>query len=204
MWAKSLFFHPTLPRSFGSTLSCWGLSFSLTAAIASIVGASELYVRTGSTISLTCIIQGSGAIPPRVLFWFHDSKPSKSHPFPFSLSAPLVIPYIFPFFFLRRLVALDSPRGGISLETERTAIGMSSKLLLTRATVKDGGNQPSASSSTLSFLKLNVFLLSSCIKETTRAHRQALSRQTLPFTCSTVNDCVCCCSSLYFSLATIF
>ncbi|EFX87810.1 hypothetical protein DAPPUDRAFT_192128 [Daphnia pulex] len=37
-------------------------------------------------------------------------------------------------------VALDSPRGGISLETERTVTGMSSKLLLTRATVQDGGN----------------------------------------------------------------
>ena len=51
--------------------------FYYTAAVASIVGASELYVRTGSTISLTCIIQGSGAIPPRILFWFHDSKPSQ-------------------------------------------------------------------------------------------------------------------------------
>ena len=51
--------------------------FTPTAALASIVGASELYVRTGSTISLTCIIQGSGSIPPRVLFWFHNSKPSK-------------------------------------------------------------------------------------------------------------------------------
>jgi hypothetical protein len=39
-------------------------------------------------------------------------------------------------------VALDSPRGGISLETERTVTGMSSKLLLTRATVQDGGNDP--------------------------------------------------------------
>ena len=47
------------------------------AALASIVGTSELYVRTGSTISLTCIIQGSGSIPPRVLFWFHNSRPSK-------------------------------------------------------------------------------------------------------------------------------
>ncbi|KAK4029847.1 hypothetical protein OUZ56_022806 [Daphnia magna] len=81
-------------------------------ALASIVGTSELYVRTGSTISLTCIIQGSGSIPPRVLFWFHNSKP----------------------------IALDSPRGGISLETERTVTGMSSKLLLTRAALQDGGN----------------------------------------------------------------
>ncbi|XP_046655451.1 hemicentin-1-like isoform X1 [Daphnia pulicaria] len=90
----------------------WPVTVHVEAALASIVGASELYVRTGSTISLTCIIQGSGSIPPRVLFWFHNSKP----------------------------IALDSPRGGISLETERTVTGMSSKLLLTRATVQDGGN----------------------------------------------------------------
>nr|CAH0104827.1 unnamed protein product [Daphnia galeata] len=90
----------------------WPVTVHVEAALASIVGTSELYVRTGSTISLTCIIQGSGSIPPRVLFWFHNSRP----------------------------IALDSPRGGISLETERTVTGMSSKLLLTRATVQDGGN----------------------------------------------------------------
>ncbi|KAI9560007.1 hypothetical protein GHT06_014017 [Daphnia sinensis] len=90
----------------------WPVTVHVEAALASIVGTSELYVRTGSTISLTCIIQGSGSIPPRVLFWFHNSKP----------------------------IALDSPRGGISLETERTVTGMSSKLLLTRATLQDGGN----------------------------------------------------------------
>ena len=49
----------------------------MAAAVASIVGTAELYVRTGSTISLTCIIQGSGTIPPRILFWFHNSRPSK-------------------------------------------------------------------------------------------------------------------------------
>ena len=118
-------------------MSCVLLLFFLTtAAIASIVGASELYVRTGSTISLTCIIHGSGSIPPRVLFWFHDSKPSK-----FFLTFFLVFHFFLSFL---RLVALDSPRGGISLETERTATGMSSKLLLTRATVKDGGNRPTS------------------------------------------------------------
>ena len=53
------------------------LNLNLAAAVASIVGAAELYVRTGSTISLTCIIQGSGTIPPRILFWFHNSRPSK-------------------------------------------------------------------------------------------------------------------------------
>ena len=67
-------------------------------------------MRTGSTISLTCSVRGTGAISPRVPFWFHEDKP----------------------------IALDSPRGGISLETERTTTGMTSKLLLTRAAPQDG------------------------------------------------------------------
>ena len=50
--------------------------YGIAAAVATIVGSTEIYVRTGSTISLTCVIQGSGAIPPRILFWFHDSRPS--------------------------------------------------------------------------------------------------------------------------------
>ncbi len=89
---------------------------SLAAAVASIGGASELYVRTGSTISLTCSLRGSSAaaaaaaLTPRTPFWFHDGRP----------------------------VALDSPRGGISLETERTTAGMTSKLLLTKASHQDG------------------------------------------------------------------
>lgn len=109
--------------------------------MASIVGGSELYVRTGSTISLECVIQGASSIPPRVLFWFHNGKP----------------------------IALDSPRGGISLTTSRdTGIspGMSSKLLLTRATMADGGNYtcapPGAQSADIAVHVLNgnpVFLI---------------------------------------------
>ncbi|KAL5275996.1 hypothetical protein ACFFRR_001677 [Megaselia abdita] len=39
-----------------------------------------------------------------------------------------------------RIVDFDSSRGGISLETEKTESGTTSRLLLTRATVKDSGN----------------------------------------------------------------
>jgi len=112
----------------------WPVIVHVEAAVASIVGASELYVRTGSTISLECVIQGAGSIPPRVLFWFHNGKP----------------------------IALDSPRGGISLTTSRdTGIspGMSSKLLLTRATMADGGNYtcapPGAQSANITVHVLN-------------------------------------------------
>lgn len=141
----------------------WNLN--LAAAVASIVGTAELYVRTGSTISLTCIIQGSGTIPPRILFWFHNSRPSKKDYFLYYyycfflllllllllllillLCPRRMIYYLYAdllYLFVMHTVALDSPRGGISLETERTTTGMSSKLLLTRATLQDAG--PSSS-----------------------------------------------------------
>ncbi len=39
-----------------------------------------------------------------------------------------------------QVLNFDSPRGGISLETEKTRTGTTSKLLVTRATVRDNGN----------------------------------------------------------------
>lgn len=38
------------------------------------------------------------------------------------------------------MVDFDSARGGISLETEKTETGTSSRLMLTRATLRDSGN----------------------------------------------------------------
>ncbi|ETN59110.1 hypothetical protein AND_009264 [Anopheles darlingi] len=38
------------------------------------------------------------------------------------------------------IVDFDSARGGISLETEKTEGGTSSRLMLTRATLRDSGN----------------------------------------------------------------
>lgn len=38
------------------------------------------------------------------------------------------------------IVDFDSVRGGISLETEKTETGTTSRLLLTRATLRDSGN----------------------------------------------------------------
>ena len=41
---------------------------------------------------------------------------------------------------LFQVLNFDSPRGGISLETEKSRTGTQSKLLVTRATVSDNGN----------------------------------------------------------------
>lgn len=38
------------------------------------------------------------------------------------------------------MVDFDSPRGGVSLETEKTAAGTTSKLLVTKAALADSGN----------------------------------------------------------------
>ena len=43
-------------------------------------------------------------------------------------------------FLLFQVLNFDSPRGGISLETEKTRTGTSSKLLVTRATEEDSGS----------------------------------------------------------------
>jgi len=80
-------------------------------AHAQIHGESAVYVKVGSTISLTCTIN-LYSVPPPDITWYHGSK----------------------------VLNFDSPRGGISLETEKTRTGTSSKLLVTKATKADSGS----------------------------------------------------------------
>lgn len=84
---------------------------SSTAAQANIWGPEEVYVKKGSTISLTCSINVHST-PPGSVLWFHAAA----------------------------VVDFDSPRGGISLETEKTESGTTSKLLITKAALTDSGN----------------------------------------------------------------
>ncbi|XP_070528498.1 roundabout homolog 1 isoform X1 [Cardiocondyla obscurior] len=84
---------------------------------ARITGHQELYIRKGSTISLTCIIELQD-LPPSNVTWYH---------------AGVVIDF-------------DGPRGGVSLETEKGKSGTTSKLLITRAQLNDSGNYTCASS----------------------------------------------------------
>ncbi|GFG30318.1 hypothetical protein Cfor_05644, partial [Coptotermes formosanus] len=81
------------------------------AAQANIWGPEEVYVKKGSTISLTCSINVHST-PPGSVLWYHGPS----------------------------VVDFDSPRGGISLETEKTESGTTSKLLVTKAAVSDSGN----------------------------------------------------------------
>ena len=70
-----------------------------------------MYVKTGSTISLTCSVNIQSQ-PPGSVAWYHGQS----------------------------VVDFDSPRGGISLETEKTDASTTSKLLVTKATLADSGN----------------------------------------------------------------
>ncbi|XP_058805968.1 zwei Ig domain protein zig-8-like isoform X2 [Phymastichus coffea] len=84
---------------------------------AEILGPEEVYVRKGSTISLTCMVNSQG-VPPSNVTWYHAG-------------------YVIDF---------DGPRGGVSLETEKSKGGTTSKLLITRASLADSGNYSCVSS----------------------------------------------------------
>lgn len=80
-------------------------------AQAKIWGAEDVYVKKGSTISLTCSVNVHST-PPSSVLWYHGAS----------------------------VVDFDSQRGGISLETEKTESGTTSKLLITKAALSDSGN----------------------------------------------------------------
>ncbi|XP_073990255.1 transmembrane and immunoglobulin domain-containing protein 1-like isoform X5 [Rhodnius prolixus] len=87
------------------------IQLNVDAAQASIWGPEDVYVKKGSTISLTCSVNVHSS-PPGSVLWYHGAS----------------------------VVDFDSPRGGISLETEKTASGTTSKLLVTKASLSDSGN----------------------------------------------------------------
>ncbi|XP_053635666.1 irregular chiasm C-roughest protein isoform X2 [Cherax quadricarinatus] len=78
---------------------------------ARIQGPKEVYIQSGSTIKLTCIVnthsENVGAVT-----WFRDTNE----------------------------LDYDSPRGGVSIEIEKTPAKTTSKLFLTRAMKGDSGN----------------------------------------------------------------
>ncbi|XP_060804409.1 protein sidekick-1 isoform X4 [Amyelois transitella] len=83
------------------------------AAAATIWGSQDVYVKKGSTISLTCSVNVHSSPPSSAsVLWYHGNS----------------------------VVDFDSPRGGISLETEKTEGGTTSKLLVTKAALTDSGN----------------------------------------------------------------
>lgn len=88
-----------------------GFRLNVLPAAAVIHGKSSVFVKPGSTISLTCSIRLFSS-PPTNIQWFRDT----------------------------RALNLDSSRGGVSLENEKTPQGTRSMLLVTKATGDDTGN----------------------------------------------------------------
>ncbi|XP_064079667.1 kin of IRRE-like protein 1 [Macrobrachium nipponense] len=78
---------------------------------AKINGPKEIYIQNGSTIKLTCIVNTHAENVGSVT-WYRDTTE----------------------------LDYDSPRGGVSLEIEKTPLRTTSKLFLTRAVKADSGN----------------------------------------------------------------
>lgn len=77
---------------------------------ATILGGPELYVGAGSTINLTCAIKFSWE-PPAFIFWYYNDT----------------------------VLSYDSPRGGVSVITEKGSDVTTSWLLIQAATPSDSG-----------------------------------------------------------------
>ncbi|EDV47101.1 zwei Ig domain protein zig-8 [Drosophila erecta] len=77
--------------------------------VTDIIGGPELHINRGSTINLTCIVKFAPEPPPTVI-WSHN----------------------------REIINFDSPRGGISLVTEKGVL-TTSRLLVQKAITQDSG-----------------------------------------------------------------
>ncbi|KAF4532269.1 hypothetical protein B566_EDAN007241 [Ephemera danica] len=77
--------------------------------VTEILGSADLFINTGSTINLTCLVRFAPE-PPPAMHWSHNSH----------------------------AINFDSPRGGISLVTEKGPT-TSSRLLIQKAIPSDSG-----------------------------------------------------------------
>ncbi|XP_014249315.1 zwei Ig domain protein zig-8 [Cimex lectularius] len=82
---------------------------SVVEPVTEILGGPDVFIQKGSTINLTCLVRFAPEPPPSVL-WSHNSQ----------------------------VINFDSPRGGVSLVTEKGAV-TTSRLLLQKAVSPDSG-----------------------------------------------------------------
>uniref|UniRef100_A0A182YDR8 Ig-like domain-containing protein n=1 Tax=Anopheles stephensi TaxID=30069 RepID=A0A182YDR8_ANOST len=94
---------------------------SVVEPITTIVGVPDLYINTGSTVNLTCIVRNSPE-PPSTIIWTHNNQVRRRG----SISGALVE------------INYDSPRGGVSVITEKGET-TTSYLLIQRARTTDTG-----------------------------------------------------------------
>lgn len=96
-------------RSRGHVYFYASVNLSCTEPITEIMGGPDLYINKGSTINLTCLVRYAPEPPPTML-WSHNSQ----------------------------VINFDSPRGGISLVTEKGPT-TTSRLLIQKAVQEDTG-----------------------------------------------------------------
>ncbi|XP_015514039.1 zwei Ig domain protein zig-8 [Neodiprion pinetum] len=85
------------------------MHLSVVEPVTTIIGGPEMYINRGSTMNLTCVVRHSPE-PPPVIYWTHEHKE----------------------------INYDSPRGGVSVITEKGEI-TTSYLLVQRAQPADSG-----------------------------------------------------------------
>ncbi|XP_015437222.1 PREDICTED: lachesin-like [Dufourea novaeangliae] len=85
------------------------MHLSVVEPVTSIVGEPEMFINRGSTMNLTCVVRHSPE-PPTAIYWTHDDK----------------------------MINYDSPRGGVSVITEKGEV-TTSYLLVQRAQPADSG-----------------------------------------------------------------
>lgn len=96
-----------------------------------------MYIDTGSTVNLTCIVHGLNE-PPTSILWTHNGYVSfiSSLPSTFTLCHSNSLTH--SIFRLSKEINYDSPRGGVSVITEKSDI-TTSYLLIQRAKPADSG-----------------------------------------------------------------
>lgn len=85
------------------------VNLNIVEPITDVVGGPDLFINKGSTINLTCLVKYAPE-PPSAMVWSHNQE----------------------------AINFDSPRGGISLVTEKGPV-TSSRLLIQKAILKDSG-----------------------------------------------------------------
>ncbi|XP_070064273.1 zwei Ig domain protein zig-8 isoform X4 [Drosophila virilis] len=97
--------------------------------ITEVIGGPELHINKGSTINLTCIVRFAPEPPPTVI-WSHNRQMHR-----FSLERLLLVSSKGIWIYV---INFDSPRGGISLVTEKGVL-TTSRLLVQKAIQQDSG-----------------------------------------------------------------
>uniref|UniRef100_A0A182UKL6 Ig-like domain-containing protein n=2 Tax=gambiae species complex TaxID=44542 RepID=A0A182UKL6_9DIPT len=130
-----------------------------------IIGAPDLYIESGSTINLTCVVKDSPE-PPAYIFWNHNNA----------------------------IISYDSPRGGVSVITEKGDT-TTSFLLIQNARPSDSGqytcNPSNAKSKSVTVHVLNGEYPAAMQRAGQPHHRAPLNHPLLVLVSALVSSLLC-------------